>query len=713
MAEAVPTAGRVSRSPSRSAATGRPWPFAVPESLLRAPRLAAAISILVGGLALLGWILGQDALKSIVPGTLTMKANTAICFLLFGLGLLISDLRPDRRGRLVGAVLGAMAGVIAAAVGLQYVFGVDFGIDHLLFVEPPGAVGTVQPGRMSPQAATGFVLLALALPIAHRRGARWFVVALVAMPLLLGARNIANLAFDAAPTGSLAAFTPMALPTAFAFIALSLGTLALQPDGGPFAVLRGAGPGSLLARRLLVAAVAIPLIVGWLALEGIRRGLYDTAQGVAFVAITCLLLFVVVTLWTARMLERADAGRRKAEAALVQARQIAEDARLEAEEARADAEQASHAKSDFLSRMSHELRTPLNAVLGFAQLLAMDELAPAQRENVGQISKAGRHLLELINEVLDIARIEAGRLSLSIEPVEVQLLIEEAIALVEPLAAGRGVQIARDSEAVVVMADRHRLRQVLLNLLSNAVKYDRPGGHVRVSTKLEGERWRILVSDTGPGLTPDKLARLFVPFDRLGAEASDVEGTGIGLALSRRLAEAMGGTMGVQSEPGEGSTFWIELPPGTRPLAAQLDLAHDVPVAATDPDLVERTVLYIEDNPSNVKLMERILERQPGVRLLIAGHGRLGLDLARQHSPSLVLLDLNLPDISGQQVLAELRADPRLRQVPVVVISADATPGQITRLRDAGADEYLTKPLDVSLLLDIVRRSLERTGTQA
>lgn len=376
------------------------------------------------------------------------------------------------------------------------------------------------------------------------------------------------------------------------------------------------------------------------------------------------------------------------------------------EQARLDAERANLAKSEFLSRMSHELRTPLNAVLGFAQLLEMDPLSPEQRENLGYILKAGRHLLDLINEVLDIARIEAGRMSVSPESVGLGEIAEEVLALTAPLAAERAVRLRpemADAEAHRVLADRQRLKQVLLNLLSNAVKYNKVGGEVILSYRTQDDRVRIQVTDTGPGIPSDKQERLFIPFERLGTAGGGVEGTGLGLALSKRLTEVMGGTIGVDSEVGRGSTFWIELPLA-EPAAQPADRPADVAQARAVRGLTETTyaVLYVEDNLAHLDLIERVLARRPGVKLMSAMQGRMGLTLAREHVPDLILLDVHLPDIPGGEVLHRLQADLKTRRIPVVVLSSDPSPEQAERLLASGAHACLAKPIDVRELMKIL-----------
>jgi PAS domain S-box-containing protein len=371
--------------------------------------------------------------------------------------------------------------------------------------------------------------------------------------------------------------------------------------------------------------------------------------------------------------------------------------------AREEAESASRAKSEFLSRMSHELRTPLNAILGFAQLLDMDSHS-TQRPQVGHILRAGQHLLTLINEVLDIARIEAGRLPLNVEPIALTAVLHEALTLVSPMAADAGIELlplpplAADAG---VVADHQRLIQVLLNLLSNAIKYNRPGGQVRIAVEIEGTRARVRVWDTGQGIPLDQLERLFTPFERLNADPK-VEGTGLGLALSKSLLEMMDGQLTVLSTPGEGCCFTLELPLSRvqDPLAPTRTLLPVLPSPArAQAHEYQGKVLCIEDNLSSLALIETLLQRRPGVQLLSSMQGQLGLDLARQHAPQLILLDVNLPDLTGLEVLQRLRGSPATAQIPVLMVTADVSDLTQRTLREAGATAILTKPMNIPAFL--------------
>jgi PAS domain S-box-containing protein len=387
--------------------------------------------------------------------------------------------------------------------------------------------------------------------------------------------------------------------------------------------------------------------------------------------------------------------------------------------AKGAAEKANLAKSEFLSSMSHELRSPLNAILGFAQLMESDATpaTPSQKASIDQILRAGWYLLELINEILDLAQIESGKLSLSLEPTSLAEVILECQAIIEPQAQGRGIRMTfpQFDQPSVVAADRTRLKQVLINLLSNAVKYNQAGGTVVVDCAgSTAERTRINVRDTGAGLSAEKLAQLFQPFNRLGQERGAEQGTGIGLVMSKRLIDMMGGLLGVESNVGVGSVFWCELGAAVAPAldAKPADPVHAAGAQAA-PGAPVRTLLYVEDNPANLKLVEQLIARRPSLRLLSAVDGNQGIQLARAHQPDVILMDINLPGISGIEAMKILHDDPTTAHIPIVALSANAMPRDIAKGLVAGFFSYLTKPIKVNEFMEALDAALEAAHAHA
>jgi PAS domain S-box-containing protein len=376
-----------------------------------------------------------------------------------------------------------------------------------------------------------------------------------------------------------------------------------------------------------------------------------------------------------------------------------------------EAERANQAKSEFLSRMSHELRTPLNSIIGFAQLVETAKLSAEDADSVQHVLRASRHLLALINEVLEISRIESGVEASSVEPVPACDPLIEAIELMRPLAAERGIELARDLHGAVhrfVWADYQRLTQVLLNVLTNAVKYNFDGGTITVTADVMEDRLRYRIMDTGFGIAARNVERIFTPFDRLGISAGDIEGTGLGLALSRSMIEAMGGAIGVErTVPGRGSVFYVDVRLSSSDSVSDQSASPNVePPVEGRLDLHSLTIVYIEDNLANLELVKRILEQHGDPTLIPAMQGGLGVEFATLYQPDLVLLDLHLPDMDGDEVLRRLQADERTRDIPVLILSADATPSQVDRLRAAGATDYVTKPLDIGSFLKVVRAAV-------
>jgi PAS domain S-box-containing protein len=404
--------------------------------------------------------------------------------------------------------------------------------------------------------------------------------------------------------------------------------------------------------------------------------------------------------------------------------QALQESNVELESAKSAAEKANLAKSDFLSSMSHELRSPLNAILGFAQLMESASPLPtaSQSESIAQILQAGWHLLKLINEILDLTVIESGKVSLSPESVSLSEVISECRTMMDPQAQQRGISMTfpqfDDKAPFFVKADRIRLKQIIINLLSNAIKYNKEQGTVAVDcTGSAPERVRISIADTGAGLSPEKLAQLFQPFNRLGQEAGGVAGTGIGLVVTKRLAELMEGVLGVESTVGVGSVFWCELNSAAAP---QLKIQNGEVEASVRPQLpdgaLQRTLLYVEDNPANMKLVEQLIARCQDIRLMTAVNGTLGIELARATRPQVILMDINLPGISGIEALKILREDPATAHIPVVALSANAMPRDIAKGLELGFFRYLTKPIKVKEFMDTLNAALEfaeRTVDQA
>jgi len=398
-------------------------------------------------------------------------------------------------------------------------------------------------------------------------------------------------------------------------------------------------------------------------------------------------------------LTRDLTGRRQAEEEIAKAKAVAEKTSL--------------ASAEFLSGMSHELRTSLNAILGFAQLMESEQPppTPSQKESVAKIVQAGWYLMELINEVMDLAMIESGRLSWSLEPMSLADVMHECHAAIEPQAQKSGIRMTLpeiDGQCFI-KADRTRVKQVLTNLLSNAIKYNRPGGSVVVECTVSApQRVRISVTDTGAGMQPEHLAQLFRPFSRVGQETSAAAGAGIGLVVTKRLVELMGGAIGVRSHVGKGSVFWIELVTAAAP---RLTAGDEVRIPLTGPVIrpgtAPRTLLYVEDNPANLQLVEQIIARRPDMRLLSARNGPLGIALARSARPDVILMDINLPGMSGIKAMQMLRAETVTAHIPVVALSANAIPRDIERGLEAGFFRYLTKPIKVAEFMDTLDVALK------
>jgi PAS domain S-box-containing protein len=408
--------------------------------------------------------------------------------------------------------------------------------------------------------------------------------------------------------------------------------------------------------------------------------------------------------------KRVEQEQAKLDKLLREQQHALQETNLELETARANADKANRAKSEFLSSMSHELRTPLNAVLGFAQLLASDKPPPSvsQQRSLDQILKGGWYLLQLINEILDLAMIESGKVMMSQESMGLSEVLKDCQAMMEPQARKRGIDMRFTSleQAFFVHADRTRLKQVMINLLSNAIKYNRSGGSVIVSARTSTEgRVLISVADSGTGLSPEQVDQLFQPFNRLGREHGTEEGTGIGLVVTKQLVELMGGVIGVESQPEVGTTFWIELAASQEPVLEPAPLSS-ADFGITEEHALTRTVLYVEDNPANLILVEQLIARRPNLKLLTAIDGYAGIQLARTYQPDVILMDINLPGISGYGCLKILQDDAETAHIPVMALSANAMPRDIDRGVEAGFFRYLTKPIKVVEFMDALDLAL-------
>jgi len=394
-------------------------------------------------------------------------------------------------------------------------------------------------------------------------------------------------------------------------------------------------------------------------------------------------------------------------------RSLVESNNVELEKARQVADKANRAKSEFLSSMSHELRTPLNAVLGFAQLMASDVPPPSvpQQRSLEQILKGGWYLLRLINEILDLAMIESGKVTMSEEAMSLLDVLQDCQAMIAPQAEKRGIDMHFPycGKAFYIHADRTRVKQVMINLLSNAIKYNESGGSVRVECQQHGERVRASVTDSGAGLSTEQMAQLFQPFNRLGQESGTEEGTGIGLVVTRQLVELMGGEIGVDSTVGVGTTFWVEFKATSAPELV-LGQGEALPVVQEDQES-QRTLLYVEDNPANLALVEQLIARRSDLKLLTAIDAHLGMDLARTYQPDVILMDINLPGLSGFGALRLLHDDPLTCHIPVMALSANAVPRDIEKGLEAGFFRYLTKPIKVTEFMDALDVALHHAAT--
>ncbi|HVT12380.1 MAG TPA: ATP-binding protein [Fimbriimonadaceae bacterium] len=637
--------------------------------------------------SLLGWAVGWEPLKAVIPGFTPMNPMTAVGLMCLG-GSLYASLRQRRKWLVVGWFLAIAAATIAVNRLLATSLGLDRSFDGLLFASKLDE--EIRPNRMAfSTAACLLVASGSAAFMLMGRRSQWLAQLFGAVSTMIGLVVVNCYAFEVLAGQAPGKNVPMALNVAGMFVAFGVAIFLMTPKEGFAVPLMEDTFAARLARHLMVSLILVPPVLGWLADYGERAGLYGRGFQQALL-ITAMGAMFAFNVWLGARVNN-------------QAERLASE---RVERARLEAERANRAKSSFLSKMSHELRTPLNAILGFSQLLQMGADEEQAVGYADMIHSAGKHLLKLINEILEIARIESGRTTFLCEPVEVLDVASEVAGLTDPLATENGVTVRVDSRAihdVYVVADRQRMFQIVLNLVSNAIKYNRPDGTVTVSGRTEGD-WMVLqVSDTGRGIPEELQPGLFVAFERLGGEHYAGEGTGLGLALSKSLAEGMAGSLELAQSSPKGSTFELRLP-----LAEAVAEGSDEPIeiGILPVSSAQGSVLVIEDNRANLRFVREALRRRPNLILHTAANGREGLAKLETLRPDVILLDLCLPDISGVTILEDIRSRSHLSEVAVFVLTADATEAQRQRAEAIGVEGYLTKPLDVRQLLNAIDRSL-------
>lgn len=650
------------------------------ERLRKTAVLLLLLLTAVATASLCGWMVGSAHLKAIVPGLTPMNPMTSVGLIgVSGALLLLFKYRTWRKWTALG--LSATAGLIAIDRIVATFMGVDRAMDTWLFrasldLEP-------RPNRMA--FATAWCLLACAASVlAITAGKKYrFLGQLFSLGAAFTGLMVVNCYGFSVLAGQVpGSEVPMALHVAILFVVFCVCIFLATARDGFAAPLMEETFAARLARQLMVSLLLAPPIMGWLASTGLRFGLYGPGMEEALL-VTALGAVFAFNVWLgARANNRAE-----------------REASRQIEQARLDAERANHAKSEFLSKMSHELRTPLNAILGFSQLIQMGVDQEKTIAYVDLIHGAGKHLLGLINEILEIARIEAGRTTFSCEPVGAAEIVNEAASMATPIAKSRGVNVIVDEaslRSLCIFADRQRLFQIILNLLTNAIKYNCEAGTARIAARKEGDWVIVEVSDTGRGIAPEMESKLFVPFERLGDDTFAAEGTGLGLVLSKALAEGMGGTLTLAETSPAGSRFELKLAvaPATPVELREIAKTLSIPAAARS-----AVVLAIEDNPANLAFLAEIMELRSHVQLVTATTGLDGLEKACQVRPDLILLDVHLPDISGHEVLARVRENPEIAETPVVILTADATESQRDRFDRSKVSSFLTKPLDVRKFL--------------
>jgi signal transduction histidine kinase/CheY-like chemotaxis protein len=614
-------------------------------------------TLALGSLVLVGWTANVDALKTVRPGLASMKPNTALCFLLGGISLWIRH-SPRASVEWMRPFAGIGAALVVAVSGLtlvEYAAGVNLGLDEVLFHDDAIVLSAVAPGRMAVATAVAFSLVGVALMSIDvetkrvGRPAQWIALLGTALTLLA----IVGYLYGLNGLYEIPAFASVAVHTALGLFGLNVGILLARPEAGLMAPLTANGSAAVFARRMLPAVIVVPIVLGWLRLMGQRLGFYGTEFGLSLHAVANIVCLVGLTWWTSFSLVRLETVRSESQELEALNRRIQEGSRL---------------KSEFLANMSHELRTPLNAIIGFAELMHRGKVGAVstdQEEYLGDILTSSKHLLQLINDVLDLAKVESGKMEFRPESVDLAKLAREVCDILRGLAASERLQVDThvDSEVATVVVDPARVKQILYNYLSNAIKFTPAGGRITIRILPEGPAlFRIDVEDTGVGIAADDLGKLFVEFQQLDASAAkEYQGTGLGLALTKKLAEAHGGHVAVRSTPGEGSTFSVILP-RVMTMAPADEVAGSVMGVLAG----NRTILVVDDDPAALKMASLAL-REMGYRPVCCADPEDALRKAESDPPGIVIVDLLMPGVDGFEFVSRFRALPAGRDVPIIV----------------------------------------------
>jgi signal transduction histidine kinase len=682
---------------SREAAGGDPGRVELDSAQLAArlrlgSRILGGFAALLGLLPLVGWIVDDDGLKGLASEGLTVKANTAVALLMGGIALVL--LAPERRGAVrtaLGKLLAAVIAAIGAATLFEHLSGVNLGIDELLFSEQLGAAATQSPNRMGPPASLAFPLLGGALLLLDRRRralARGMALAAVLIALV----PILGYVFHVRELFGIARFTGIAFPTALAFAALGLGVLVARTGDGQLRLLSDPGAGGIMVRRLLPAAILLPVVIARLRIAGEERGLYDAAFGRSLLVFGFILAFSVLIWWTARVVARYAEARARAEASEVELRRQLQESLESERAARSAAESASQTKDEFLATLSHELRSPLNAVLGWAQVLSNGGIgAEDARHGVEVIERNSRLQAKLIDDLLDMSRIERGILRLEVHELDLGSVLEAALSAAAPTADAKEILLESQLEPdpAPVVGDPDRLQQVFTNLLNNAVRFTEAGGRVRVTSRIVGDKVEVAVSDTGIGIAEDFLPQVFGRFRQAdGSTTRRHGGLGLGLAIAHQLTQLHGGTLEAASDgEGRGATFTFCIPlagPATGALALEREAAEQ-----GERLLAGVRVLVVDDQPDARELVQRVL-RARGAEVELAEDADQALRIVEQSSIDVLVSDISMPGRDGYELLRAVRT---LRpDMPAIALTAFVRREDEDRARRSGYSMHLPKP---------------------